>query len=42
MAEIREERGESAQATDCYRKVLEYTGNALKDETAKARKKLRK
>ncbi len=42
MAEIREERGETAQAMDCYRKVLEYSGNALEDEIARARKKLRR
>ena len=42
MAEIREERGETAQAMDAYRKVLEYSGNALQDEIAHARKKLRK
>jgi tetratricopeptide (TPR) repeat protein len=41
MALIHEQRSESAQAKECYRHVLEYSGNALKDEISQARRNSR-
>lgn len=41
MALIHEQRGEAVQARECYRRVLDYSGNALREEIAQARRKSR-